>query len=93
MKAKVKVVRDTISESLPDFLLQNQTHVEALWSLRSIDLGVIALHPSFVNLRMPQNASLVPLTSKPIRVDFLSFVIWLPYLSVPATMSKDYTTA
>ena len=44
-------------------------------SLRSIDLRVIALHPSFVNSRMPQNASLVPLISEPIRVNVFSFFI------------------
>ena len=68
-------VRDTISESLSDFLLKSQLPVEALWSLRSIDLRVIALHPSFVNSRMPQNASLVLLISEPIRVNAFSFVI------------------
>ena len=71
----VRIVRDAISESLSDFLLKSQVPVEALWSLRSIDLRVIAFHPSFVNLRMPQNASLVPLISEPIRVDVFSFVI------------------
>ena len=70
------VVQDTISESLSDFAQKDQTPVEALWSLRSIDLRVIALHPSFVKLRMPQNASLVPLISEPIRVNVISFVIY-----------------
>ena len=59
------LVQDAFSKSLSDFLLKSQTPVEVLWSLRSIDLRVIALQPSFVNLRMPRNASLVPLTSKP----------------------------
>ena len=54
---------------------KSQTPAKALWSLRSIDLRVIALHPSFVNLRMPQNPLLVPLISKPIRVKVFSFVI------------------
>ena len=31
-------VRDTISESLSDFLKKSQTPVQALWSLRNIDL-------------------------------------------------------
>ena len=70
-----RIVEDTISESLSDFLLKSQTPFEALWSLRSIDLRVIALHPSFVNSRMPQTASLVPLISEPIRVNVFSFVI------------------
>ena len=70
------LLRDTISESLSDFPQKNQTPVEELWSLRSIDLRVIALHPSFVKLRMPQNASLVPLISEPIRVNVISFVIY-----------------
>ena len=69
------IVRDTISESLLDFPLKSQTPVEASWSLRSIDLRVIALHPFFVNLRMPQNASLVQLINEPIRVNVFSFVI------------------
>ena len=69
------LVRDTISESRSDFLLRSKTPVEAPWSLRSIDLRVIALHQSFVNSRMPQNASLVLLFSKPIRVNVFSFVI------------------
>ena len=73
--AVIFLVRDTISESLSDILLKSQTPVEALWSLRSIDLRVIALHPSFVDSRMPQNASLVPLISKPLRVNAVSFVI------------------
>ena len=72
----LKLVRDTISESLSDFLLKSQIPVEALWSLRSIHLRVIALHPSFVNLRMPQNTSIVPLTSEPIRVNVFSFVTY-----------------
>ena len=66
----------TISESLSDFLLKSQIPVEALWSLRSIHLRVIALHPSFVNSRMPQNALIVPLTSEPIRVNVFSFEIY-----------------
>ena len=66
---------DTISESLSDFLLKSQTPFEALWSLRSIDIRVIALYPSFVNSRMPQNASLVPLMSETIRINVFSFVI------------------
>ena len=70
------LVRDTIRESLSDFLLKkSQIPVEALWSLRSIDLRVIALHPSCVNSRMPQNASLVPWSSEPISVNVFSFVI------------------
>ena len=68
-------VRDSISESLSDFLLMSQTPVEARWSLRSIDLRAITLHLSFVNLRMPQNAALVPLISEPIRVNVFSFLI------------------
>ena len=49
------LVQDTISGSLSDFLWKKQTPAKALWSLRSIDLRVIALHPSFVNnSRMPQ---------------------------------------
>ena len=59
-------------KSFSDFLQRSQTSVEALWSLRSIDLRVIALHLSIVKLRMPQNASLVPLISEPIRV----FPLW-----------------
>ena len=70
------VVRDTISESLSDFLQKSQTPVEALWSLRSIDHRVIALHSSFVKLHMPQNASLILLISEPIRVNVFSFVIY-----------------
>ena len=62
-------VQDTISESLLDFPRKSQTPVEALWSLRSIDLRVIALHPSLANSHMPQNASLVSLISEPIRVN------------------------
>ena len=50
--------------------------VEALWSLRSINLRIIALHTSFVKLRMPQNASLIPLISEPIRANVFSFVIY-----------------
>ena len=69
------LVRDTISECLLDFSLKSQTPVEALWILRSIDLRVIALHPSFVNSRMPQNALLIPWISEPIRVNVFSFVI------------------
>ena len=34
-----------------------------------------SVHPSFVNSRMPQNASLVPLINEPIRVNVFSFVI------------------
>ena len=68
------LVRDTVTESLWDFLLKSQTPVDALWSLRSIDLTVMALHPFFFNLRMPQNASLIPLISEPIRVNVFSFV-------------------
>ena len=68
--------RDTISESLSDFLQRSQTPVEALWSLRSIDLRVIALLLSFVELRMLQNASLVSLISEPIRVKVFSFVVY-----------------
>ena len=71
-----EIVRDTISESLSDFLQKSQTPADALWSLRSNDLRVIALHPSLVKLRMPQNASLVPLISAPIRVNIFSFVIY-----------------
>ena len=52
-----------------DFLLKSKTSVEALWSLRSIDLRVIAIHPSFVNMRMPRNTSLAPLKSDPMRVN------------------------
>ena len=66
-------VRDTISESLSDFLLKSQIPVEALWSLRNIDPRVIALHPFFVKLRMPQTlrssnwpASQSELTSFPL---------------------------
>ena len=70
------IVRYTINNSLSDFLLKSQTPVKAHWSLPSIDLRVIALHPSCVNLRMPLNASLVPLTSKPIRVNVFSYVIY-----------------
>ena len=66
----------TISESLSDILQRSQTPVEALWSLRSIDLRVITLHPSFVKLRMPQNTSLVLLISEPIRVNVFSFVVY-----------------
>ena len=58
------------------FLQKSQTPAEALWSLCSIDLRVIALHPSFVKLRIPQNASLIPLISEPIRVNIFSFVIY-----------------
>ena len=70
------LVQDTISESLSGFPQKSQTPIEALWSLRSIDLRVMALHPSFVKLHMPQNASLVPLISEPIRVNVISFVIY-----------------
>ena len=49
---------------------------EGLWSLRNIDLRVIALHCSFVKLRMPQSTSLVPLISEPIRVNVFSFVVY-----------------
>ena len=58
------IVRDTISESLSGFPQKSQTPIEALWSLRSIDLRVIAHDPSFVKL-----------ISKPIRVNIISFVI------------------
>ena len=36
LTARNALVRDTISESLSDFLQESQTPVEALWSLRSI---------------------------------------------------------
>ena len=65
-----------INESLSGFLQKSQTPKQALWSLCSIDLWVIALHPSFVKLRMPQKASLVTLISEPIRVNVFSFVTW-----------------
>ena len=68
------LVWDTISESLSAFLRQIQTPAKALWSLRSINLRVTTLHPSFMILRMSQNASLVPLISEPIRVHVFSFV-------------------
>ena len=89
------LVRDTISESLSGFPQKSQTPIEALWSLRSIDLRVIALHPSFVKLRMPQNASLVPLISEPIRVNVISFVTYkrgnsqYPEQSQCVTAGKD----
>ena len=76
LDGKPGFVRDTISESLSGFPLKSQTPIEALWCLRSIDLRVIALHPSFVKLRMPQNASLVPLISEPIRINVISLVIY-----------------
>ena len=69
-------VRDTVSKSLSDFLRKGQISFQALWSLRSIDLRVIALHPSFMKLRMLQDASLVPLISEPIRVNVFSFVTY-----------------
>ena len=53
------------------------------WSLHNIDLRVIALHPSFVNLCMPKNASLVLLISEPIRVNVFSFVIQRGNLQYP----------
>ena len=68
-------VRDTFNESLSDFYMKSQIPVAALWSLHSINLRVIALHPSFVNLRMPQEALLVPLISEPTRVNIFSFLI------------------
>ena len=37
--------QDTIRESLLDFLWKSKTPSKALWSLRSIDLRVIALYP------------------------------------------------
>ena len=85
------LVRDTISESLSDFLLKSQIPAEALWSLRSIDLRVIVLHPSFVNSCMPQNSSLVPLTSEPIRVNVFSFVIIKGGIhSIPKNIISSY---
>ena len=50
--------------------------VQALWSLRSINLRVIALHPSFVNLDLPRNASPISLISEPIGVNVFPFVIY-----------------
>ena len=47
---KPLLARDTSSESLSDFLQKSQMPVEALWSLRSIDLRVIALSPSFCEI-------------------------------------------
>ena len=44
--------------------------------MRSSVFRVFLLHFSFVNLRMPQNASLVLLISEPIRINFFSFVIY-----------------
>ena len=71
--------RDTINESLSDFLKKRQTPGQALWSLRSIDLRAIALraialHTSFGNLHKPRNASLLLLISAPIRIKVFSFV-------------------
>ena len=60
------IVWDSISESLSDFLQKSQMPVQALWSLGSINLRVIALHPSFVKLRIPQSALLVPFIIEPI---------------------------
>ena len=50
--------------------------VQALWSVCSIDLRVIALYPSFVNLRMPQNTSLVQLIKEPIRFGVFSCMVY-----------------
>ena len=69
------LVQDTNNEILSDFIQKNQTPVQVLCSLRIVDLRVIALHRSFVNLRMPQNASLFPLISEPIRLNVFFFVI------------------
>ena len=44
---------------------------------------LIALHPSFVNLCMPQNSSLVLLISEPIRVNDFFFVIDKSESSIP----------
>ena len=74
--ARLIIVRDAVNQSLLDFLLKSQTPVETLWSLRSIDVRVIARRPSFVKLRMPQNASFVPLINEPVRVNVFSFVIY-----------------
>ena len=41
-----------------------------------MNLRVIALHPCFVNLHMPQKASLDLLISKPIRANVFFFVIY-----------------
>ena len=90
------LVRDTTSGILSDLRQESHTPVQALWSLRSIDLRVIAPHPFFVmKLRMPQNASLVPLISGPIRVSAFSGIRSIPnkvgphYLSI---MTCDATS-
>ena len=70
------LVRDAIINSHSDFLQKSQTPVQALWSLRSIDHRVIFLHHPSIKLRMPQNASLVPLIGEPIRVNAFFFVIY-----------------
>ena len=70
------IVRDIINESLSDFLQKCQKSVQALLSISSIDRRVVALHPSFLKLRMPQNASPVLLISKPVRVSVFSFMIY-----------------
>ena len=69
------LVQDFISESLLDFLWKSKMPTKALWNLCRIDLRVIALLLSLVNMRMPKNASLVPSISEPIRVKVFSFVI------------------
>ena len=72
-------VRDTISESILDFLQKSQTPVQALWSLRNIDLRVIAFHLFIVNLRMPQSVSLVLLINEPIRVNMVNIISFVIY--------------
>ena len=78
-----------LMKNLSDYLQKSQTPVEALWSLRSIDLRVIALHLTFVKLRIPQNASLFLLISEPIRVNLRTYKTFQsnlkpePYLTGP----------
>ena len=45
-------------------------------ALKSEQYQSLVLHPSFVNLYMPQNPLLVPLINEPIRVNIFSFVIY-----------------
>ena len=86
-------VRDTIIEGLSDFLQKSQTPVQALWSLRCIDLRVITLHPSFVKLRMLKNASLVPLISARIRTNVVSFVIYGEFAASRTNVSLKAMTS
>ena len=57
-------VWDTISESLSDALLKRQTPFQALWSLRSVDLKIIALHPSFGEIAHSQERFARPIDQR-----------------------------